>query len=119
VITVTNTGTSSCTANGYPTVALLSGSGAPLTVTIVDGLSVTVSTAANAPPSLVTVAPSSSAQFAYEYSDVPVGSQTTCPTSESASVIMPGSATASSTFQLAIGPCNNGTLRVSPVYAGS
>ena len=119
VITVTNTGTTSCTANGYPTIALLSGSGAPLTVTMVNGLSVTVSSAANAPPSTVTVAPSSSAQFAYQYSDVPVGSETSCPTSESASVTMPGSPTASSTFQLAIGPCNSGTIRVSPVYAGS
>jgi hypothetical protein len=34
-------------------------------------------------------------------------------------VTMPGSTTASSAFQLAIGPCNNGTVRVSPVYAGS
>ena len=119
VITVTNTGTTSCTANGYPTVGLLSGSGAPLTVTMVNGLSVTVSSAANAPPSTVTVAPSSSAQFAYQYSDVPVGSETSCPTSESAAVTMPGSTTASSTFQLAIGPCNSGTIRVSPVYAGS
>ena len=119
MITVTNTGTASCTANGYPTVALFSGSGAPLTVTMVDGLSVTISSAANAPPSTVTVAPSSSAQFAYQYSDVPVGSETSCPTSESASVTMPGSTTASSTFQLAIGPCSSGTIRVSPVYAGS
>ncbi len=119
MITVTNTGTASCTANGYPTVALFSGSGAPLTVTMVDGLSVTISSAANAPPSTVTVAPSSSAQFAYQYSDVPVGSETSCPTSESASVTMPGSTTASSTFQLAIGPCGSGTIRVSPVYAGS
>jgi hypothetical protein len=119
VITVTNTGTASCTANGYPTMALFSGSGAPLTVTMVNGLSVTISSAANAPPSTVTVAPSSSAQFAYQYSDVPVGSETSCPTSESASVTMPGSTTASSTFQLAIGPCNSGTIRVSPVYAGS
>jgi hypothetical protein len=119
VITVTNTGSASCTANGYPMLALLSGSGAPLTVTMVNGLSVTVSSAANAPPTSLMVAPSSSAQFAYQYSDVPVGSETSCPTSESATVTMPGSTTASSAFQLAIGPCNNGTVRVSPVYAGS
>jgi len=119
VLTITNTGTASCTANGYPTVALFSGSGAPLTVTMVNGLSVSISSAANAPPSSVTLAPSSSAQFAYQFSDVPVGAETSCPTSESASVTMPGSTTASPTFQLAIGPCNNGTIKVSPVYAGS
>lgn len=119
LVTVTNTGTSPCTLNGYPTIALFSGSGAPLTVTMVNGLSVTVSTAANAPPSSFSVAPSSTAQFAYQFSDVPVGSETSCPTSESAGVTMPGATTASPTFQLAIGPCGNGTIRVSPVYAGS
>ncbi len=119
VITVTNTGASPCTVDGYPTVALFSGSGAPLTVTMVNGLSVTLSMAANAPPSSVVVASSSTAQFAYQYSDVPVGSETSCPTSESASVTMPGATTASPTFQLAIGPCGNGTIHVSPVYASS
>jgi hypothetical protein len=34
-------------------------------------------------------------------------------------VTMPGSTTASSSFQLAIGPCNSGTIRVSPIYAGT
>jgi hypothetical protein len=118
-ITVTNAGTSPCTVNGYPTMALFSGSGAPLTVTMMNGLSVTISTPANAPPSSFSVAPSSTAQFAYQFSDVPVGSETSCPTSESASVTMPAATTASATFQLAIGPCGNGTIRVSPVYAGS
>ena len=118
-ITVTNAGTSPCTVDGYPTMALFSGSGAPLPVTLVNGLSVSISTPANAPPSTSSVAPSSTAQFAYQFSDVPVGSETSCPTSESASVTMPGATTASPKFQLAIGPCGNGTIRVSPVFAGS
>ena len=111
-------GTTSCTADGYPKIALFSGSGAPLTVTIVNGLSVSLSPAASAPPSPVTVAPSSTAQFAYQYSDVPVGAQTSCPGSESATVNLPGATAPSPTFALAIAPCNNGTIRVSPVYAG-
>jgi hypothetical protein len=119
LVNVTNASTTACTVNGYPTMALFSGSGAPLTVTIVNGLTVTLSSAANAPPSSVSVAPNSSAQFAYQYSDVPVGSETSCPTSESASVTMPGSTTSTPSFQLAIGPCGNGTIKVSPVYAGS
>jgi Protein of unknown function (DUF4232) len=119
LVTVTNTGTAPCTVNGYPTMALFSGSGAPLTVTMVNGLSVSISSAANAPPTSFSVAPSATAQFAYQFSDVPVGSQTSCATSESASVTMPGSSTASPTFQLAIGPCGNGTIKVSPVYPGS
>jgi hypothetical protein len=119
LITVTNAGTTACTVNGYPTMALFSGSGATLTVTIVNGLTVSVSSAANAPPTSVSVAPSKTAQFAYQFSDVPVGAETSCPTSESASVTMPGSTTASPSFQLAIGPCGNGTIKVSPLYAAS
>jgi Domain of unknown function (DUF4232) len=119
VITVTNTGTAPCTVKGYPTMGLFSGSGAPLTVTMVSGLTVTVSGPANAPPSSLSVAPSATAQFVYQYSDVPVGSETSCPTSEAASVTMPGSTTASPTFQLAIAPCGHGTIKVSPVYAGT
>ena len=120
VVTVTNTGPSPCTANGYPTVALFSGSGAPLTVTMVDGLSVTVSPAsADAPPAAVALAPSSSAQFAYQYSDVPVAPETSCPASETARVTMPGATMPSANFAFAISPCNSGTVRVSPVYSGS
>jgi hypothetical protein len=119
VITVTNTGPSACTVNGYPTMALYSGSGAPLTVTVVKGLTVSLSPPANAGPSPVMIGPSSTAQFAYQFSDVPVGAQTSCPSSESASVTMPGAASGSPGFALAIAPCNNGTVRVSPVYATS
>jgi uncharacterized protein DUF4232 len=118
-VTVTNAGASACSVNGYPTMSLFSGSGASLTVTMVNGLSVTISSAANGPPSSVSLAPSGTAQFAYQYSDVPTGSETSCPTSESAAVTMPGATTASPTFQLAIAPCSSGTIKVSPVYSGS
>ena len=119
VITVTNTGPSTCTSDGYPKVALFSGSGAPLTVTIVNGLSVTLSPPANAAPSSVAVAPSSTAQFSYQYSDVPVGTETSCPSSELATVTLPEATSPSPTFALAVSPCNNGTIRVSPVYPSS
>ena len=115
-VTVTNTGGTQCSANGYPTMTLASGSGAPLTVTMVNGLSVSVSAPANAPPSLVALAPSGTAQFAYQFSDVPVGSETSCPTSETATVTMPGASAPSPSFSLAIDPCGNGTIRVSPIY---
>ena len=119
VITVTNTGPSGCSVNGYPTMALYSGSGAPLTVTVAKGLTVSLSPPANAGPSALMIGPSSTAQFAYQFSDVPVGAQTSCPSSESASVTMPGTTSGSPAFALAIAPCNNGTIRVSPVYATS
>jgi hypothetical protein len=119
VVDVKNTGATGCTVDGYPTVALFSGSGAPLTVTMVDGLSVNVSPQANAAPTSFMLAPSSSAQFAYQYSDVPVGNETSCPSSEEAQVTMPAATTASATFALTMTPCNHGTVRVSPVYAAS
>lgn len=117
LITLTNTGSATCVMNGYPVVALFSGSGAPLVVTMVDGLSVNLSPSANGPPTTVSVAPGGHAQFAYQYSDVPVGSETSCSSSEVAEATAPGGHAASPTFQLAADPCNNGTIRVSPVYA--
>ncbi len=116
VVTVTNTGPTTCTVNGYPTMGLYSGSGAPLTVTMVNGLSVNLSPPANAGPASVTIAPSATAQFAYQFSDVPVGSETSCPSSEQASTVMPDATTSSPAFALAIAPCGNGTIRVSPLY---
>lgn len=119
MITVTNAGTRTCTADGYPTVSLFSGTGAALTVTMVDGLSVSLSPPANAPPSSVSLAPSGSAQFAYQFSDVPVGNETSCPGSQGARIVMPGGTSPSPTFALSIAPCDHGTIRVSPVYPTS
>jgi hypothetical protein len=118
-VTVTNTGPSTCTTLGYPTMALFGSTGTAITTTIVDGLSVQVSAQANAAPAAVMIAPAAKAQFAYQYSDVPTGNETGCPTSAAASVTVPGATTASANFPLAIAPCNNGTVRVSPLYTPS
>jgi hypothetical protein len=118
-IVLTNVGTASCSVNGYPTLGLTSGSGAPLTVTVVNGLTVNVSAQANASPSAVVIAAGGTAQMAYQYSDVPTGNETSCPQSEGASVTLPNGGGASPTFPLSMAPCNNGTVYVSPVYAAS
>ncbi len=119
-VIVTNVSAAACTVNGYPTLHLYSGTLAPLTVTQVNGLTVHVSQAANAPPSSVTLAANGgTAQFAYQYSDVPSGSETTCPQSEAASVTLPDGGVSSPTFQLSLQPCDNGTVYVSPLYAAS
>jgi hypothetical protein len=117
VITLTNTGTATCVMNGYPGMALFSGSGAPLVVTVVDRLTVNLSPPANGPPAAVSVSPAGTVQFAFQYSDVPVGSETSCPTSAMAQTTAPGASAASPNFALAADPCGNGTIRVSPVYA--
>lgn len=115
-ITATNGGASTCTTEGYPVMALHGSTGTPLTVTIVDGLSVYVSPQANAAPTTVALAPGAKAQFAYQYSDVPTGNETTCPSSVTSSVTVPGATVASANFPLTIAPCDNGTIKVSPLY---
>ena len=89
-IIVTNVGSTPCTVNGYPTMSLTSGSGAPLTVTIVNGLTVNVSPQANAGPVLgddprPTARPSSPTSTP----TCPTGAETSCPSSEAASVTLP------------------------------
>jgi hypothetical protein len=100
---------------GYPTLAMVSAGGTTLPITMADGLTVDISTPANAPPSSVTLEPGSTAAFTYQYSDVISGSETSCPSSATVTVKPPG-ATASPPIALVLDPCDNGTIRVSPVY---
>lgn len=118
-VTLSVSGSSSCSLLGYPTMSLFSSSGSPIPVTMVDGLSVNISSAANGPPATVNLSPNQKVQFTYQYSDVPVGSETTCPSSASATVTPPGATAATPRFTLALNPCDSGTIRVSPVYAAS
>jgi hypothetical protein len=118
-VTVTETGTPSCTVEGYPSLARFSSTGAPVPVTVVHGLTVNLSGPATQPPSAVTLAPNQPVEFTFEYSDVPTGSETTCASSATLSVTLPGAPSASAPFPLAMAPCNNGTIDVSPVYAAT
>lgn len=118
-INLTNSGTTSCTMTGYPTMALFASGGMALTVTIVDGLTVGIPGVASEAPAPVTVAPGAPAQFTYQYSDVPTGSETTCPSSATAAVTPPGTHIGSPTIALALAPCDNGTIHVSPMYIPS
>jgi hypothetical protein len=108
-----------CTLEGYPSMALFYAGGTTIPVTIVDGLSVDISAAANGSPQTVTLSPSQPVQFSYQYSDVPSGSETSCPSSSTVSVTPPGSSTSTQPITLSLAPCDNGTIRVSPLYAAS
>ncbi len=118
-ITLSDSGGISCPLTGYPSIELFSSNGSSIPVTIMDGLSVDVSSAANAPPAAVTLSPSSAVEFTYQISDVPTGNETTCPTSSTAVVTLPGGAASTPKFTLTMDPCDNGTIRVSPLYAAS
>jgi Protein of unknown function (DUF4232) len=118
-MTITNAGSASCTMMGYPSMALLYPGGTTLPVTMADGLTVSVSGPATAAPTLVTLAPGAAATFTYQYSDVPTGSETSCPSSTNVSAIPPGTSNGSQPIPLVLSPCDNGTIHVSPVYASS
>jgi len=94
---------------------LLSSSGSPLTTHVIRGGGQFPQGPANQPPSLVTLAPGQSATFALSYEDVPVGNETSCPTSAKAEVTPPTD-TAFLVVTVSITACNGGTIHVSPVY---
>jgi Protein of unknown function (DUF4232) len=117
-IVMTNTSTTTCTMFGYPGMQLLDANGNALPTNVVRGGATFLSAAANQSPSTVTLAPGKVASFGLVYSDVPVGTQTSCPTSAK-SEITPPNDTAFAVIALAISPCNGGTVHVSPVYLGT
>jgi hypothetical protein len=115
-ITLAEVGTGTCTMEGYPSLSRFSATGTAVPVTVVDGLTVNLSGPPSAPPSLVTVTASQQAEFTFQYSDVPTGSETTCASSTTLSVTPPGASTASAPAALTMAPCSNGTVHVSPIY---
>jgi hypothetical protein len=118
-ITLAPVGTATCTMEGYPALARFSSSGATVPTTVVDGLTVNLSGPPTQPPSVVTLSSGQQAEFTFEYSDVPTGSETQCASSATVTVTPPGATTASAQVPLTMAPCNNGTVEVSPVYAAT
>lgn len=118
-ITLTAAGTTPCTILGYPDLARFAANGTSVPITVVDGLTVNLPGPATQPAALVTLTSTQGAAFSYQYSDVPTGSETQCASSASLTVTTPGASSASPQFPLTMAPCDNGTVKVSPVYAGS
>ena len=117
-INLVDTGGTVCTMDSYPSLAMFGSGGAPLPTVVVDGLTVNISSAANGPPASITVSPDQGADFTYQYSDVPSGSETSCPSSVTVSFRPPGTATSTAAIPLVFDACDGGTVRVSPVYMG-
>ena len=118
-VDMTNQSGTTCTLFGYPGMQLLDGSGNDLPTNVVRGGGPQFGIpGADQAPNTVVLAPQQQAAFSLSYSDVPVGTESTCPTSTNALVTPPGSLT-SATVPLAIAPCGGGTIHVSPVYAVS
>ncbi len=118
-IDLANHSATTCSLFGYPGMQLLDGSGNDLPTNVIRGGGPQFEAPqANGAPSTVVLAAGQTAAFSLSYEDVPVGSETSCPTSVHALVTPPGNFT-SATVPLAIAPCGGGTIHVSPVYATS
>jgi hypothetical protein len=111
-IALRNIGSTTCTLEGYPGMALLSG-GHVLHTDVVRGSSVVV------PPihvRLVTLAPGAVASYVFGYSDVPTNGQS-CPSSDGLEVTPPN-AFGHATISLQATACG-GVLTTSPVFPGT
>ena len=119
VVTMTNTSAAPCTLDGYPGMQLLDSSGAKLPTTVVRGGGPGfLNPAANQPPAPVTLQPGQKASFSLSYEDVPVGTETSCPTSAKAQITPPNDFSFA-VIALQASACGGGTIHVSPVYAGT
>jgi hypothetical protein len=116
-ITLSAVGSAPCTVLGYPALARFSATGAPVPVSVVHGLTVNLSGPPSQPASQVTLSSTQQAEFTFQYSDVPTGSETVCASSTTLSVTTPGATSGSTPVPLTMAPCNNGTIEVSPIYA--
>jgi hypothetical protein len=111
-VALKSTASAPCTLGGYPGMQMLSASGSALPTVVVRKGSYPFTAMAAA---TVTVGPGQSAYFNIGYSDVPVGNETTCPTSASVQVTPPN-AFDHLVMTAAFAPCGGGTLVVSPVF---
>lgn len=111
-VAMTSTAAAPCVLDGYPGLLLQTASGSPLPTSVVRKGSYGFT---SMPPTPVTLTHGGSAYFNVGYSDVPVGAETTCPTSASMQVTPPN-AFDHLVMAAALAPCGGGTLVVSPVF---
>lgn len=111
-VALKSTATTPCILGGYPGLQMLAASGGALPTTVVRKGSYSFTSMSL---TTVTLAPGQSAYFNLGYSDVPVGSETSCPTSASVQVTPPN-AVDHLVLTAAFAPCGGGTLVVSPVF---
>jgi len=110
-----NTSTTACPMEGYPGAQLLGAGGAELPTHVVSGGNFQFTDFA---PAAVTLAPGATAYFNLAYSDVPTGTETSCPTATQIEVTPPH-ASDHDVVAVQIMACAAGTLTVSPVFSAS
>ena len=110
-----NTSGTPCPLDGYPGAQLVDASGTELPTHVVSGGSFQFTSFAPAP---VTLAAGATAYFNLAYSDVPTGTETTCPTAAKIEVTPPH-AVDHDVVTIDAMVCGAGTLTVSPVFSPS
>lgn len=111
-VALKSTSPTPCVLGGYPGLLLLSSSGSSLPTKVVRGGTYSFTSMA---PTTVTLAVGESVYFNIGYSDVPVGQETSCPTSASLEVTPPN-AYDHLVLSVRMAPCGGGTMVVSPVF---
>lgn len=108
-----NISSQSCPMDGFPGAQLLDAAGGQLPTSVVRGGSYPFTDLA---PAALTLGAGESAYFNLGYSDVPTGSETSCPTATQLEVTPPN-AEDHDTVAVQLTACDHGTLTVSPVFA--
>jgi Domain of unknown function (DUF4232) len=112
---LTNRTSSTCILGGYPGLLMLNAAGAALPTSVVRKGTYGF-TAMD--PTVVTLTPGGVAYVNLGYSDVPTGTETSCPSSTSLE-ITPPNATDHLTIAATLAPCGQGTIVVSPVFSAT
>jgi len=110
-----NTSATACTLGGYPGLLLLDAAGAALPTTVVRKGSYSFTAMS---PTTVSLSPGASVYFNIGYSDVPVGSETSCPSSAKLE-ITPPNAFDHLVVVATLSPCGGGSMTVSPVFSAT
>jgi Protein of unknown function (DUF4232) len=112
-VALKSTAPATCILGGYPGLLLLGSSGSALPTKVVRGGSYSFTSLT---PTTVTLTTGGSVYFNIGYSDVPVGGESSCPTSTSLEITPPNDFD-HLVLTAALAPCGGGTLVVSPVFA--
>ncbi len=111
-VSLKSTAAAACILGGYPGLQLLGAGGAVLPTTVVRKGAYGFTGMA---PVTVTLTTGQSAEFNLGYTDVTVGTETSCPTSSQLEVTPPA-AYDHLTLAATLAPCAHGTMTVSPVF---
>ena len=114
-VALTSSSSTPCVLVGYTGLQLLNAASANIPTTVVRGGSYSFTSMT---PTTLSLSNGQTAYFNMGFSDVPSGSATSCPISTSLE-ITPPNAYNFLTIPAQLGPCNNGTIAVSPVFSNT